>query len=338
MPGFHCENGTSLPRRNTAMTARDYETSNGAAVENRLRRNVRHLSKWARRAEVECYRVYDRDLDEFAFVVDRYARHVHVHEYEAPAQVDPERVDARRRDFLTAVRVVLEVAAPDLHVKTRRRQAGSTQYRRIDERDEYAVVREGPCRFAINLDDYLDTGLFLDHRSVREQIRGEAGGKRFLNLFCYTATATVHAAVGGARSSLSVDLSSRYLDWAARNFALNDVSLERHQRLRADCVDWLESRPRERFDLIFVDPPTFSNSKRMQASFDVQRDHVRLLEGAAGVLAHGGEIVFSNNRRRFRLDREGLARFEIRDVTRATIPKDFEGSRHVRSCFRLRVR
>lgn len=316
----------------------DYETNTAVALENRLRRNVRHLAKWARRAEIECYRVYDRDLDEFAFVVDRYGPHVHVQEYEAPEHVDPARVDARRRDLLAAVGLVLEVAAPHVHVKTRRRQSGASQYERFSERGEFTIVREGPCRFAINLEDYLDTGLFLDHRTVREQLRAAAADTRFLNLFCYTATATVHAAVGGARSSLSVDLSSRYLDWATRNFALNDVPLERHERLRTDCMDWLASRPRERFDLIFVDPPTFSNSKRMEQSFDVQRDHVALLEGAAGVLAAGGEIVFSNNRRRFELDHEGLARFEIRDVTRATIPKDFEHSRHVRSCYRLRLR
>lgn len=304
----------------------------------RLRKNRRHFGKWARRAGIEAFRIYDADVPAYAAAIDVYGEFVHVQEYEAPAHVDPAVVDRRSVELLRAVEEALEVPRERIAFKVRRRQKGAAQYEKTGRDGLPLEIREGPCVFLVDLDKYLDTGLFLDHRPTREWIGAHAAGRSFLNLFCYTATATVHAALGGATRSTSVDLSRTYLDWAAANFARNGIDAARHRLVQRDCLAWLDEDPGETFDLIFVDPPTFSNSKRMAASFDVQRDHVWLLERAAARLAPGGEIVFSNNHRRFKLEQEALPGLEIRDVTRSTIPKDFERNARIHGCWRLRRR
>jgi 23S rRNA (guanine2445-N2)-methyltransferase / 23S rRNA (guanine2069-N7)-methyltransferase len=195
-------------------------------------------------------------------------------------------------------------------------------------------VHEGDCRFLVNFTDYLDTGLFLDHRPTRQMLRELAAGKHFLNLFAYTGAATVYAAAGGARATTTVDLSQVYLDWAQRNLALNGFSGAQHEFVRADCLEWLQ-RERRRFDLIFLDPPTFSTSKRMDATFDVQRDHGPLLRAAAGLLAPGGVLIFSNNNRRFKMDREALPELLIEEITRQTLPRDFERNPRIHNCWRI---
>ena len=301
---------------------------------NRLRKNLRNLGRWARQNGITCYRLYDSDLPEYAVAVDLYERWVHVQEYEAPSTIDPQKAESRLRDVLAVLPTVLEVPAENVFLKVRRRQKGASQYQKFDRRGEFHEVHEGDCRFLVNFTDYLDTGLFLDHRPTRQLLRELAPGKHFLNLFAYTGAATVYAAAGGARATTTVDLSQVYLDWAQRNLALNGFSGAQHEFVRADCLEWLQ-RERRRFDLIFLDPPTFSTSKRMEATFDVQRDHVPLLRTAAGLLAPGGVLIFSNNNRHFKMDRESLPEQQIEEITRQTIPRDFERNPRIHNCWRI---
>jgi 23S rRNA (guanine2445-N2)-methyltransferase / 23S rRNA (guanine2069-N7)-methyltransferase len=292
-------------------------------LKNRLRKNFRHGRKRAEREATDCWRVYDADLPEYAAAIDRYADHLHVQEYQAPASVDVQLAQVRLRELVQVASEVLGVPRERIAVKTRRRGRGGARYGRLNARGEWLAVREGGLTFLVNLWDYLDTGLFLDHRPLRARIRELAAGKRFLNLFCYTGSVTVYAAAGGACETTSVDLSATYLDWAARNLAVNGLAdPRRHRLIRADALEFVECDS-ARYDLIFVDPPTFSNSKRAE-DFDVQRDHVRLLQACARRLAPSGRIVFSNNYRRFKLAETALTEFMIRDITPQTIGFDFE--------------
>jgi 23S rRNA (guanine2445-N2)-methyltransferase / 23S rRNA (guanine2069-N7)-methyltransferase len=232
---------------------------------------------------------------------------------------------------------VLDVPRERIHLRTRRKQKGGSQYEKLAARSELEPVGEGGLELLVNFSDYLDTGLFLDHRPTRARIRELASGKTFLNLFAYTGTASVFAAAGGARATTSVDLSRTYLDWARRNLEHNGFGDEvRHRLIQADVLDWLE-QPQERYDLIFLDPPTVSRSKRMERAFDVQRDHVPLIRAALLKLAPQGLLLFSTNFRRFRLDAAGLADVAVTDVTAATIPKDFARDARVHQCFEMRV-
>ena len=305
---------------------------------NRLRKNLRHFGRWAARQDICAYRVYDADLHEYNVAIDVYEcdrRRVHVQEYQAPASIDP-RIAARRlREALAVIGLVLDVPESQVYLKVRARQTGRRQYERLAETGAFYEVREGACRFLVNFTDYLDTGLFLDHRPVRRMIGALARGRRFLNLFGYTGAATVHAALGGARESVTVDMSRTYLDWARRNFALNGVDQRRHVLVQADALRWLAAYRGEPFDLVFLDPPTFSRSKRMEGTFDVQRDHVELIERTARLLAPDGVLLFSTNYQRFKLDREALAGFAIEDITRASIPRDFARNPRIHQCFRI---
>jgi len=308
---------------------------------NRLRKKLLTLGRWARRAGVSCYRLYDADMPEFAVAIDLYQgerREVHVQEYAPPATVDPAAAARRLQAIRTLLPALLEVPPDGVHLKVRARQRGAAQYTRTGERGRPLEVREGECRFLVNLTDYLDTGLFLDHRETRRLIAGLAAGKRFLNLFAYTATATVCAARGGARSTTSVDLSQTYLDWARRNLALNGFGGAEHGLVRADCIAWLEQQARSHhppYDLIFLDPPSFSNSKRMTGILDVQRDHVGLIRAAAGLLAPAGTLLFSTNLRSFKMDRDALTDLSPEDITRQTIPHDFERNPRIHQCWRI---
>ncbi|TVP92988.1 MAG: bifunctional 23S rRNA (guanine(2069)-N(7))-methyltransferase RlmK/23S rRNA (guanine(2445)-N(2))-methyltransferase RlmL, partial [Pseudomonadaceae bacterium] len=241
---------------------------------NRLQKNLKTLGKWARQQGISCYRVYDADMPEFAVAIDLYGDWAHVQEYLAPKSISEDKAAERLQDVVAALPQVLGIPREQIVLKQRQRQAGKQQYQRMDQQGQFMPVQEGAVKLLVNLTDYLDTGLFLDHRPMRLRIAAEASGKRLLNLFCYTASVTVHAAMGGARRTTSVDLSNTYLDWARRNLALNGLS-DLHQLVRADVMQWLGEN-RDEFDLIFIDPPTFSNSKRMDDVFDVQRDHVTL--------------------------------------------------------------
>ena len=303
---------------------------------NRLQKNARQLGKWARREQVGCYRLYDADMPEYALAVDLYQDWVHVQEYAAPRSVDPDKAQARLLDALAAIPQALGVPAGRVVLKRRERQTGTRQYERQASQGQFMEVDEGGAKLLVNLTDYLDTGLFLDHRPMRMRIQREAAGKRFLNLFCYTATATVHAAKGGARETTSVDLSRTYLDWARRNLSLNGFS-DRHRLEQGDVMAWLQAC-RDSYDLIFIDPPTFSNSKRMEGVFDVQRDHVQLLDLAMARLAPGGVLYFSNNFRRFELDPHLAERYAVEEISRHTLDPDFARNPKIHRAWSLRLR
>jgi 23S rRNA (guanine2445-N2)-methyltransferase / 23S rRNA (guanine2069-N7)-methyltransferase len=265
---------------------------------------------------------------------------LYVQEYAAPAEIELESVRKRRGEALSTLSDVTGVAQERIRVRTRRKNKRGEQYGKVQERETYHVVTEDGLKFLVNFDDYLDTGLFLDHRVTRGRLRAAASGKRFLNLFAYTCTATVYAAAGGAASTTSVDMSNTYLNWAQRNFELNGLSPDRNGLVQADCRVWLQegARSRERYDLIFIDPPTFSNSKRMEGVFDVERDHPEFIDGCVRLLAPGGLIVFSTNSQRFRLDESLSKRYDVRDISGKTLPKDFERNPRIHRCFEVRAR
>lgn len=305
-------------------------------LKNRIDKNRRHLRKRLEREGVECYRIYDADLPEYAAAIDVYGDHLHVQEYQAPATIDAEAARQRWRDIVRVAAEVFEFPRERIALKQRYRGKGGEKYGRLAQRGEFLTVHEGGLNFLVNLWDYLDTGLFLDHRPLRARVRELARGARFLNLFCYTGAVSVYAAAGGALVTTSVDLSTTYLEWASRNLALNGFIGARHRLVQADALAFLEADD-ALHDLIYVDPPTFSNSKRAD-DFDVQRDHVRLLTRCAQRLADGGMILFSNNFRRFQLDTEALAAFDIRDVSASTIPFDFERNARIHRTWELRRR
>ncbi len=313
--------------------------------ENRLRKNWKQIGQWARSEGMDCFRVYDADMPEYSFAIDQYSdgasnRWVVVQEYAAPKTIDIQAARWRRREALAVIPHVLELEPDRMFFRERRPQKGGSQYEKVGEERTFEIVREGPYRFFVNFTDYLDTGLFLDHRLTRRYVGELAKGARFLNLFAYTGTATVYAAGSGAASTTTVDMSRTYLDWAKRNLALNDLAGPQAGFVQADCLAWLQenSTSTRRYDLMFIDPPTHSRSKRMTDDFDVQRDHVRLLTLASGLLAPGGAIVFSNNYTRFKLDVDALSRFEVRDLTRETLPRDFARNPRIHHCFLLRDR
>ena len=328
------------------------DTPGAQMFANRLGKNLKKQQAWADRSGVSCYRLYDADMPEYAFAIDVYRTiegvdgtpgdltWLYVQEYAAPAEIELESVRKRRGEALSTLSDVTGVAQERVRVRTRRKNKRGEQYSKVQERETYHVVMEDGLKFLVNFDDYLDTGLFLDHRVTRGRLRAAASGKRFLNLFAYTCTATVHAAAGGAVSTTSVDMSNTYLNWAQRNFELNGLSPDRNGLVQADCRVWLQegARGRERYDLIFIDPPTFSNSKRMEGVFDVERDHPEFIDGCVRLLAPGGLIVFSTNSQRFRLDESLSQRYDVRDISAKTLPKDFERNPRIHRCFEVRAR
>ncbi|MBD1401655.1 bifunctional 23S rRNA (guanine(2069)-N(7))-methyltransferase RlmK/23S rRNA (guanine(2445)-N(2))-methyltransferase RlmL [Pelovirga terrestris] len=306
---------------------------------NRLRKNLKKLGKWAQREGVDCYRLYDADLPEYAVAVDLYGDEVHLQEYRAPSSIDPDKAAERIRDVLAALPRVLDITPDQIHLKVRRQQKGTDQYEKQARRGILKEVHEGNCRFLVNLTDYLDTGLFLDHRMTRRKIQSMAAGKRFLNLFGYTGAATVHALKGGASATTTVDMSRTYLDWARRNIELNGFPGNRQEFVQADCLAWLEQAQTHRagvFDLIFLDPPSFSNSKSMATTFDVQRDHVELLRHTLRLLADGGQLIFSTNLRTFQMAVEAFDDLSLENITASTLPADFARNPRIHQCWLIR--
>jgi 23S rRNA (guanine2445-N2)-methyltransferase / 23S rRNA (guanine2069-N7)-methyltransferase len=291
--------------------------------------------------------MYDADMPEYAFAIDAYQviedagreTWLHVQEYAAPASIDEESVRRRRAEAFSVLPEVTGVPGPRIRVRTRRRQTRGNQYQKVADQFRFHVIEEGGLKFRVNFDDYLDTGLFLDHRPTRARIREIAKGKRFLNLFSYTGTVTVYAAAGGARSSVSVDLSRTYLDWAERNLGLNNLATRDHQLIQADCLQWLadagrgHEKYRASYDLIFLDPPTFSNSKRMEGVLDTSRDHVELIDACMHILAPGGLLVFSTNAQKFKLDPGVSERYDVKDISEATVPRDFARNPRIHRCY-----
>jgi 23S rRNA (guanine2069-N7)-methyltransferase / 23S rRNA (guanine2445-N2)-methyltransferase len=310
---------------------------------NRLGKNLDRLSAWARREKISCYRLYDADMPEYAFAIDLYqsdpegrgGRWLYVQEYAPPATVDSAKAKARREEALSVLSEVTGLGTEAIYWRTRRPQKGKSQYEAMADVGERVIVEEGGLDFLVNFTDYLDTGLFLDHRKTRARVRVLAKGKRFLNLFCYTGAATVYAAAGGAATTTSVDMSRTYLDWAKRNLSVNEIE-GAHAFVQDDCLAWLADAPATTYDLIFLDPPTFSNSKRMDREFDVQRDHAELIRAAMKRLAPGGLLLFSTNFRKFRLDAAALDGLVVHDITRKTIPRDFAGDARIHHCYEIR--
>lgn len=312
------------------------ELSAGAQMfANRIRKNRKRLAPWRKREQVECYRVYDADMPEYAVAVDIYGEHVCVAEYQAPKGIDPDAARRRLEEVKAALPDALGVADDDIVYKQRRRQRGTEQYEKRDNSGELISVIEGEARLLVNLQDYLDTGLFLDHRPLRRRLGLEAAGKDFLNLFCYTGSATVQVALGGARSTTSVDMSNTYLGWARKNLAHNGLDESSNTLIRENCLQWLATAEAH-YDLILLDPPSFSNSSAMSGSFDIQRDHAELVSSAMARLRAGGQLYFSNNRRGFKLDTVLEQEFRCEDITRATLDPDFQRNTKIHSCWLIR--
>ncbi|WP_269533550.1 class I SAM-dependent methyltransferase [Chitinimonas sp. BJYL2] len=303
---------------------------------NRLAKSAKHFAKWAKRVDTQAYRIYDRDVPQFPVMVDVYGQRAHIAEYDTGWQ----QTDAEHAAWVAEVRAVvaevLGIADSAIAFKLRRRQSGDFQYSHTGAKGEDFVVSEQGRRFWVNLDEYLDTGLFLDHRPTRKRVGDEAAGKRFLNLFAYTGSFTVYAATGGASSSVTVDLSNTYQDWSRRNFELNGLDMQRHTLVRADVFRYLETAidQGELFDLVVMDPPSFSNSAKMLDILDVQRDHVKLVQSCLKLLMPGGVLYFSNNFRGFTLD-ESLVPM-CKDISAVSVPEDFR-NRKIHQCFRFAI-
>jgi len=323
---------------------------------NRLKKNLKKLSNWAKQNRVSCYRVYDADLPEYAVAVDIYRGEacrsqltplayipvgeqtwVIVQEYEPPKSIDQHKADQRLAGLLAEIPRVLGINRDQVFLKIRRKQKSTDQYEKHGDQGRFHIVEEGGCKLLVNFEDYLDTGLFLDHRPIRMLIQKQAKGKTFLNLFAYTGSATVHAAMGGAKSTTTVDMSNTYINWAKKNMALN-ASEGEHEFIQADCLEWLATEAQlanRHYDLIFLDPPTFSNSKRMDEVFDIQADHVQLINDAVSLLSPGGVLYFSTNFRRFKIDTQALSDLIVQDISAATIPEDFARNPKIHYCWRI---
>lgn len=302
-------------------------------IKNRLDKNFRKLKAWTSRNRLEAYRLYDRDIPEYPYIVDIYKDQFVV--YDKTDSV----VDAGK-NFLPhvteAIKVLFKTTDDKIVIKRRARQEGLQQYEKLDRREESFAVRENQAQLLVNLYDYLDTGLFLDHRPMRQVIFKTCKDKDFLNLFCYTGAVSVFAALGGARSTTSVDMSQTYLSWAQDNFKLNQIPEAGHEFVNMNALEFLHKmQGQPRFDVIFLDPPTFSNSKKMEEAFEVEKDQDFLVEKAMSMLRPEGILYFSNNKRKFKLSENVLQKYQIRDLTRESIPQDFHDLK-IHHCFEIK--
>lgn len=302
---------------------------------NRIRRNLRVWKKRIARQKVTCYRLYDADLHEYNAAIDFYEdQWLVVSEYAPPKTIEPEKAEKRLREMLLALTELLGIEAEYIFLKQRAQQKGKAQYNRLASTREMQLIRENGLQFYVNFFDYLDTGIFLDHRLTRQMIRESAQGKDFLNLFAYTGTASVYAAAGGARSTTTLDASNTYLEWARKNMEINGFSRSEHRYIRDNCLNWLKFS-RQSYDLIFLDPPTFSNSKTYGTAFSVLTDHAGLIRSCMKLLRPEGKLIFSNNFRSFIMDEEIEAVFKVRNITKQTIPFDFERNPRIHHCFTI---
>ena len=332
------ENNPSLnnPADNMALS------ENAQMLANRLQKNLKHLSKWVKRENIHCYRLYDADIPEYAIAIDIYQVNtpvetlfVHVQEYDAPKTIDAGKAQLRLNESLEVIKQVLKVSEDQIFLKIRKQQKGKAQYEKLDSQKQFYQVVEGGNQFLVNFRDYLDTGLFLDHRITRAMLSELSKNRDFLNLFAYTGSASVYAARGGATSTTTVDMSKTYLDWSQKNMALNGFTGNQHHYIHTDCTLWLKQPHTQKYGLIFLDPPSFSTSKRMQNTFDVQRDHVALIKNCSKLLVKDGILIFSNNLRNFKLELNALSEFNIKDISRQTLPPDFERNPKIHHCWKL---
>ncbi|MBO1926985.1 bifunctional 23S rRNA (guanine(2069)-N(7))-methyltransferase RlmK/23S rRNA (guanine(2445)-N(2))-methyltransferase RlmL [Thiomicrorhabdus sp. 6S2-11] len=322
------------------------ESDGAQMVANRIRKNLKTLRKWANKNKVYAYRVYDADMPEYAVAIDYYhtieeGEWLVVNEYAPPKSVDRGKSKNRLYQVMSVLPEVFEISADKIIFKVRERQKGASQYERMDEQKEFFTIIENGTKLRVNFTDYLDTGLFLDHRDVRAKVAELSQGKSLLNLFCYTATASAEAAMAGAKSSLSVDMSKTYLFWAQHNFWANKIDEQKHQVERADVIAWLAEQaeaPKQKFDVIFIDPPSFSSSKKMEGVLDIQRDHGWMIRKAMQLLNPGGVMVFSNNLRKFKMDELVEMQFDVKDITAATMPQDFKRNSKIHQAWLISAR
>ena len=325
------EVATATPKNDSNYVLSDQ----GEMFANRFKKNLKHLAKWAKKNGFDCYRVYDADLPDYAVAVDIYGEHIHVQEYAPPKDIDPDKALQRLNDVMYLIPNILNIPSSQVVLKLRQKQRGTHQYEAQASQKQRLKVNESGLNFWVNLTDYLDTGLFLDHRITRQKIASLAAGENFLNLFAYTGSATVYAAMGGAISTTTVDMSNTYLSWAQDNLSLNGFKGEQHQFIRANCLEWLQSAQEEkqRYGLIFLDPPTFSNSSRMEGVFEIQQDHVTLINSSVKLLKKGGQLVFSTNRRDFKMDKGLLQSLVMLDISHETLPTDFKRNTKIHACW-----
>jgi 23S rRNA (guanine2445-N2)-methyltransferase / 23S rRNA (guanine2069-N7)-methyltransferase len=335
LTGNEIRNGPASGAGAAAETSLEDLSEGSRMFANRIRKNRKRLARWVKRESINCYRLYDADMPEYAVAVDVYGEHLHVAEYKAPKGIDPDAAARRLGEVVAALPEATGVPRSSISYKQRQRQRGLQQYQKENDRGELITVTEGDARLLVNLHDYLDTGLFLDHRPLRMRIAAEAAGKEFLNLFCYTGAATVHAAIGGARTTTSVDLSNTYTAWLRKNLAINGLDEIRNKVSQGDCMAWLENCEHQ-YDLVLLDPPSFSNSRSMEDSFDVQRDHGPLIRSTMKVLRPQGVMYFSNNRRGFRLDESLEDEFDCVDISRETLDPDFQRNPNIHRCWAIR--
>lgn len=302
---------------------------------NRLKKNIKKLDAWAKQANYQAYRIYDRDIPEYPYIVDRYENYYIV--FEKGKKLTEEEISLRQRkidDIRQAISELCQTSEEFILFKNRKIQKGLDQYSKLSDQTKKIIINEGNAKFLINLTDYLDTGLFLDHRPIRKKMQKISKGKKVLNLFSYTCSVSVHAAIGGGIVT-SVDLSKTYINWGKENFVLNDIEPSKHYFIVADCIKFLQDC-KDQFDIIFIDPPSFSNSKKFEGVFDVQRDHVKMLEHAKKLLSPNGIIIFSNNLRSFKINEDLKKIFQITDISKSTIPIDFNDPR-IHHCFELKA-
>jgi 23S rRNA (guanine2445-N2)-methyltransferase / 23S rRNA (guanine2069-N7)-methyltransferase len=306
-----------------------------APLINRLKKNIAKADKLARRDGLDAVRIYEHDLPEYAFSVDRYLNHYVIYETQAPKHISENKVNQHRRELLTVLQHVTQASKSQILLKTRQKQKGTAQYQKQAKSGQRMVIKEQGLEFYVNLTDYLDTGIFLDHRLIRERIRKLVKGKRFLNLFCYTGAVTVYAAAGQASETTSVDMSNTYLNWAKDNLKLNHLAAKQHQFVKQDCVKWLANNKRP-YDVIFLDPPSFSNSKSMDKHLDIQADHESLIASTMNSLSRDGVLIFSTNRKGFKLSENLSENFQVQDLGQTTISPDFRAHRPPHHCWEIR--
>ncbi|AXA33859.1 bifunctional 23S rRNA (guanine(2069)-N(7))-methyltransferase RlmK/23S rRNA (guanine(2445)-N(2))-methyltransferase RlmL [Francisella adeliensis] len=303
---------------------------------NKLQKNLKNLKPWLKQTGVECYRLYDADIPTFSVAVDIYNENVFLQEYRADATIDQNIAKQRFYQAIYQIHKTLGIAYENIHTRVRQRQKGKDQYQKEDNQNNFFVINEVNAQFYVNFEDYLDTGIFLDHRKIRQIVAKESKNKSLLNLFSYTCTASVHAALKEAKTT-SVDMSNTYLDWGKRNFTLNNIDTSKHEFIQSDCIGWLKSNT-QKFDVIFLDPPTFSNSKRMDDTLDVQRDHEMLVNLAMNSLTKDGVLYFSNNYRRFKMSQEVLDRYNCENIDEKCLSRDFLSNKNIHNCWKIKYK
>ena len=300
---------------------------------NRLKKNKQQLNQWLESNQIEAYRMYDADLPEYAVAIDCYQNHVHIQEYQAPKTIDPKRAALHLNHVMLAVQSVIQPKLEKIHLKTRQIQKDNQQYNKFNDEEDRFVINEQGRKYLVDLEQYLDTGLFLDHRWLRNQVQSESKGKKVLNLFSYTGAISVAAAKGQAQSVTSVDTSKTYMKWAEENFALNSLRSPQHNFIRADVLSYL-SRSQEQFDLIIADPPTFSNSHSRDEDWEVQKDHQQLIDACMEMLSKTGVLYFSNNFKKFSLDTDIEEKYTVKNITKKSFDPDYKNSK-IHHCYQI---